>query len=254
MKALILLFALLLLFPSQCQAARTVSISSGTTSLFGEQEAEIISSASGFTEGELIYIKGAFYKEGSTNYFGYTKNNDSWIKNGETTTSQRQVKIGEWDGKLLAKSDFSDSGYQGEGEYRLKVGFYYLTSSGNPSSVNWSSNSVLLSISEPDPTETPTPSPLPETNSPEPSLRPSVTSQITITSPILLSKSVSLRPTKKPMKSLVLAQASKDVENKETIKEENQLKYIPGILILLGSIFIITCGILVYRKRRKEQR
>lgn len=253
MKALILLFALLFLFPSQCQAARTLSISSGAISLFGEQEAEIIASLSGFTEGELIYIKGAFYKEGSTNYFGYTKNNDSWIKNGETTISQRQVKIGEWDEKLLTKSDFSDSGYQGEGDYKLKVGFYYQTSAGNISSVNWSLNSVQLSINEPDPTETSIPTPLPESNSPTPSLRPSATSQATITSSTLLSKTVSLRPTKRPMKSLVLAQISKKNDNKkEIIEEENRIKYIPGILILLGSFFIIACGILVYRKRRKE--
>lgn len=154
-------FCFFIAFPSHVFAARSMTITSDKTSLFGDEEMTITASASGFTPGETIYIKGAFYQEGSTNYFGYTKNGDAWIKNGDTSTSQRSIVVDSWDGNLSVKSDFADSGYKGEGEYKVKVGFYYTTSGGNLSSVNWTSNNVTVSLNEPDPTPTSTPTPTP---------------------------------------------------------------------------------------------
>jgi len=159
-------------FAPHVLAARSMTISSDKTSLFGEEEMTITASVSGFTPGETIYIKGAFYQEGSTNYFGYTKNGDSWIKNGDTSTSQRSIVVDFWDGNLSVKSDFADSGYKGEGEYKVKVGFYYTTSGGNLSSVNWTSNNVTVSLNEPDPTPTSTPTPTP---TPQPTATPTPT-------------------------------------------------------------------------------
>jgi len=154
-------------------------ITSTTTSLFGEDEMVVTASASGFTDGEAIYVKGAFYQSGSTNYFGYTKKGDgSWVKNGETTMSQQSVTIGSWDGTLSVKSDFSDSGFGGEGDYSFKVGFYYTTSGGNLSSVNWSENTLTVTLNEPDPTPTPTPSMTP---TPNPTSVPTNTQQSTAT-------------------------------------------------------------------------
>lgn len=148
-------------FPSHVLAARSIMITSDKTSLFGDEEMTITASVSGFTPGETIYIKGAFYQEGLTNYFGYTKNGDSWIKTGDSSTSQRSTAVDSWDGTLSVKSDFADSGYKGEGEYKAKVGFYYTTSGGNLSSVNWANNTVTVSLNEPDPTPTSTPTPTP---------------------------------------------------------------------------------------------
>lgn len=173
---LFLLFCLLLLLSKPALAARSLTITANKSSLFGDEEMTINASTSGFVDGETIYVKGAFYQEGSTNYFGLTKNVDSWIKNGQTTTSQRQVKVGEWDNVLLTKSDFSDSGYKGEGDYKFKAGFYYTTSGSNLSSVNWS-NILSVVLNEPDPTPTPTltptstPTPAP-TNTPTPTKTP----------------------------------------------------------------------------------
>ncbi len=112
----------------------------------------ITASISGFTDGETVYVKGAFFQAGSSNYFGYTKSGDIWIKNSAPNTSQRSVKIGEWDGTLSVKSDFSDSGYKGEGDYLVKLGFY----TGSATSVNWSANSLAIVLNEPDPTSSPT--------------------------------------------------------------------------------------------------
>ncbi|HUD20215.1 MAG TPA: hypothetical protein VMR81_07265 [Patescibacteria group bacterium] len=171
----ILGFVLLyLLLVSPVYASRTLSIMGDKTTLLGDEEFTITASASGFTEGETIYIKGAFYQSGSSNYFGYTKSGDEWVKNSAGNTSQRSIKIGEWDGSLVVKSDFTDSGYKGEGDYSLKVGFYY----GSATNVNWSSNALTVTINEPDPTPTNTPTP---TNRPTPTLTPSPTSTLTPT-------------------------------------------------------------------------
>lgn len=155
----LIFLSFVLLFTKTCQAARSVTISSGKDSLFGDEEMVVNATLSGFTDGETIYIKGAFYEDGTTNYFGYTKNGDDWVKNGSSTTSQRQIKIGEWDGQLSVKSDFSDSGFKGESTYKFKLGFYYTTSGGNLSGVNWSTNILDINLNEPDPTPIPTPSP-----------------------------------------------------------------------------------------------
>lgn len=174
-KIAFLLVAIFALFsPSTVFAARDLTITSDKSSLSGEDEAEITVTTSGFTEGEFIYIKGAFFQDGSTNYFGYTKSDDSWIKNSETATKQRRVKIGEWDGKIIVKGDFSDTGFHENGSYKFKVGFYYTTTDGDPSSVNWSSNILDFNLTEPEPSPTPQSSP-----SPSPSPTPTTSSSTT---------------------------------------------------------------------------
>lgn len=148
-----LFFVCLLFFiPTSTFAARSVSITSDKNSLFSDEELTLSASMSGFAEGETIYLKGAFFKEGSTNYFGYTKNGDSWIKNSTTATEQRAIQIGNFDGVVIVRSDFDDSGYSGSGDYSLKLGFYYITSGGNVSSVNWSSNILSVLLEAPTPT------------------------------------------------------------------------------------------------------
>lgn len=134
-----------------------------------------------------MYVKGAFLQKDSsgTNYFGYTKYGDSWIKNGESASVQRAVIIGNWDKKVTVKSDFSDGGYKGEGDYILKLGYYYVVSGGSISGVKWSSNTILISISEPDPTptnsSTPTVEPTStETPTPSSTKTPTPTQKLTI--------------------------------------------------------------------------
>lgn len=171
-------FVILLFFGTSRNifAARSMTISSDKTSLSNDDEMLVTIAPSGFTNGEFIYIKGAFYQEGLTNYFGYTKNGQSWVKNSDLTTTQLQVKIGDWDNTFTAKSDFLDTGFNGNGDYKFKVGFYYLTSGGNLSSVNWSNNILSISLIQPTPTPTPTPSPTPSpTSSPTPTASPTHT-------------------------------------------------------------------------------
>lgn len=172
---LVCLYFFAFVFPSPVHATRSLTIAADKATLLGDEELHVTASASGFTEGESVYIKGAFVQLGTSNYFGFTKFEDAWIKNSASSTSQKLITIGTWDGMLSVKSDFTDSGYKGEGEYIFKVGFYV----GSSSSVTWSTNSLTVSINEPDPTITPTP-----TNTIEPTRTPTPTSGVTPTATI----------------------------------------------------------------------
>ncbi|HBQ51270.1 TPA: hypothetical protein DD690_04805 [Candidatus Daviesbacteria bacterium] len=91
-----------------------------------------------------FYLKGAFVKSGSTNYFGYTKVNDSWVKNNNTYSDQYSITTdssGKWSGSLEIQPDVFDSGYEGTNDYIFKVGRY--TSSGN--GPTWS-NEITIKI------------------------------------------------------------------------------------------------------------
>lgn len=170
----------LLVFVSPCVmptvvfGAKSVSFTVNKTTLSASDELSVTASASGFTAGDILYIKGAFFKEGSSNYFGLTKNGDSWIKNSVSASSQRQVKIGEWDGNMLVKSDPDDSGFSDSGSYKFKVGFYTVSSSGDPSSVNWSDTVTDIQLERPAPTNTPQPTAT-HTPTPNPTSIPSST-------------------------------------------------------------------------------
>ncbi len=214
------LLCLFIVFSSATLAARSVSITSNKTSLFGEEELTLSASMSGFTTGETIYLKGAFFKEGSTNYFGYTKKDDSWVKNSTTALDQRQVTIGQWDGSAMVRSDFSDSGYSEPGTYSLKLGYYYITSGGNISSVNWSSN--ILSVALDQPTLTPTDAREVRSESPV------VTSIQTTKTPTVV-KTTSPKTTLNPSKSSVTPTQALISNNFGKISKEKQSSK-PGAL------------------------
>lgn len=279
MKAVIALIAVLffLHFVNPAFAARNLTISANRDSLFGDEEVIIVASASGFTSGETIYVKGAFYQDdcgSNCNYFGYTKNGGNWIKNGDSTLSQKSIQIDQWDGSIIVKSDFSDSGYNGEGGYKLKVGFYYLTSGGNPSSVNWSVNSLDINLNEPDPTptntpiptsiptNTPTPTPIPTsspTNTPTPTKTPT---------PIPTLKP-SISPTPKILPTDILGESTQSGQivspadfqpSNGNVLISNEAKSSSGnwfqkIFIVVGGIFLVACAILFFRfyiKNKKQ--
>ncbi len=253
-------------------AARNLTISANKDSLFGDEELTLIASASGFTNGETIYIKGAFYQEGSASYFGYTKNGDNWIKNGDSTLNQKSIQIGQWDGSIIAKSDFVDSGYKGEGGYKFKIGFYYFTSGGNLSSVNWSDNNLGINLNEPDPTPTsspaPTPTPTPTsspTSTPTPTKTPTPARTPTPTIiPNTPTSKPSATPTSKPLPTDVLGESTESGEtvsptdipsadiliSNETKNKNNNLPNI--LMIIVGIIFTAACGILIFLKWRKK--
>ncbi len=91
----------------------------------------------------LFYIKGAFKKTDGSNYFGLTKVNGNWIKNGSNYSNQYSLttdQSGNWSGNLEALVDSDDSGYSGSGDYIFKVARY--DTNGN---LTWS-NEITIHI------------------------------------------------------------------------------------------------------------
>lgn len=93
-----------------------------------------------------FYLKGAFKKDGESNYFGLTKVSGSFVKNGSSFSEQYPITTdssGNWSGELETKVDNDDSGFSGTGNYIFKVGKYN-SNNANPS-VSWS-NEVTVKI------------------------------------------------------------------------------------------------------------
>lgn len=100
-----------------------------------------------------FYLKGAFKKDGSSNYYGETLVGGDWIGNSEKYSKQFKItsdSSGNWEGKIKVKPDQDDSGFEGTGNYIFKVARY--TDSG--SGPIWS-NELSLKINA---VSTPTPS------------------------------------------------------------------------------------------------
>ena len=83
--------------------------------------------------GSPFYLKGAFKKSDSSNYFGLTKASNSWIKNGSGYSDQFKITTdssGNWSGNLEVQPDSEDSGFSGSGDYTFKIGRYNSSGSG----------------------------------------------------------------------------------------------------------------------------
>ena len=106
----------------------------------------------------LFYLKGAFKKSDSSNYFGLTKVGSNWIKNSNSYSDQLQITTdssGSWSGNLDLQPDSTDSGFTGSGQYVFKIARY----SSNGSGPNWSNETTvtITQVSSPSPTSTPAP-------------------------------------------------------------------------------------------------
>lgn len=91
-----------------------------------------------------FYLKGAFKKADSSNYFGKTQVNGIYVENGSGYQEQLKIQTdasGTWSGSIHLMGDNSDSGYTGAGNYILKVARYSLTGSGP----TWS-NEVTINL------------------------------------------------------------------------------------------------------------
>ena len=216
------------------------------------------------------YLQVGLTKEGeSSNYFGFTKNqSEEWFKyKSSPTTSDLNSYFykftpvgGVWFGQILAKVDVDDIGYKGAGNYTIKL-IKYITSS--PS---YSSNSATITINiaftpTPAPTNTPTPtsSPTPaptKTPTPSPSKIPSPTQKPTPT-PFLLEDKEKLTideafPTSVLGESTESESRDGQKSSITTPVEEAkvlgiQTNSLSKILISIGVVLLIGCGILFFR-------
>lgn len=257
----VLLTLLLFVIFSQESYARDISISANKNSLLSEEDLMLTASISGFLPEETIYLKGAFFQDTTSNYFGYTKYNNDWIKNSASSTSQRQVKIGEWDLQTIVKNDSLDSGFKGSGGYKLKLGYYYVTSGGNLSAVNWSTNSIDVALVAPSATPTIVPS-ASNTATPTKTPTPTVTQAVTVipsstVTKVVTSSKVAVKPTKKIQKAEVLGSANREALKTSPTNFPNESKnsfIMPPIFLILGVLVIIlACGILLFQEWKKQK-
>ncbi|MBI2617207.1 hypothetical protein HYW55_03685 [Candidatus Gottesmanbacteria bacterium] len=126
------------------------------------------------SDGKTYYLRGVFYKSGSTNYCGYTWNGTSWFKgpytgnNGwknflEVTISSQSAST-----TLLAKVDIDDSGCKEAGTYKFKVQRF--TEGGSSTFDDQNEQDVFIHIPTPTTFSTPTPSPKSPSSTPKPPL------------------------------------------------------------------------------------
>lgn len=219
------------------------------------------------------YLRGTFYKSGTSNYCGFTWNGFSWYSGpyssneGWKNFQKIVTKDNRWEGEVKAKIDSSDSGCKESGEYKFKIARF--TESGSSSFDSQGELSFAFVIPTPTPTVTPTPSPTPtsaatptpktsKTLTPQPTEKKNSAS--TPTTILIAKNSITQNSTISAVDRDILGSADAvfsptpaihTIENKSTKKNS---KLFPKILLSTGVlVLIIGCGILAYLKYKKER-
>ncbi|MEK7533943.1 MAG: hypothetical protein AAB600_01260 [Patescibacteria group bacterium] len=271
---LIFLIFLFILFHKPAFAALTITDVSPVSISSPENVITITATASGL-QNTTQYLQVGLTKGGEvSNYFGFTKNqSEEWFKYkslpSPSDLSSYFYKFtpvgGAWSGQILAKVDIEDTGYKGSGNYTIKL-IKYITSS-----ASYSSNSATITVniaptSTPIPTNTPTPSP---TNTPVPTKTPtpsptkSPTPTLKPTSALVIPTSI--EPTDEAIPTSVLGESTEseikedDKPSKTKPVEEAKILGIQAdnlskILISIGAILLLACGILIFRTYMRSKK
>lgn len=208
-------------------------ISTNTSTLTSDQTLQVSVTLISSSANSQYFLKGAYYKDGSINYFGQTKVSGNWIDNNQSFDHQLPIQTdsnGNWSGTLEVKVNPQDSGFTGSGSYLFKVAKY--TSAG--SGPSWS-NQLSLSLSQSNPATqiSSTPSP---TLSPKPAVL-GQASQSAFTTPTRFPDSVTVQPTRSP---------TSPVEVKSDKQSNSYLFLVFGGLVLLVGV-----GMLVYTLKNR---
>ncbi len=164
MRKTVIIFAVslvlaLICLPLQVRANFDFSTSTQSISDTDELAADITIDLSSSAANKNYYLRAAFYKSGTTQYFGYTQNNNGDFYKGPYTGNNcaNLYKITtdsqwNWQGTVNAKVDPEDSAFKGTDNYLFKVGRYT-----ESCSLTWADTEpVQLTITQ---TVLPTPSP-----------------------------------------------------------------------------------------------
>lgn len=208
-------------------------------------EIEVDINLIGLIKDTSYFLKGAFSKQDSTNYFGKTFVSGNWVKNNSSYSSQLSITTdssGNWNGKIKVMPDESDKGFSGSGEYNFKVARY----NQDGSHLTWSNTQSVIIGKQPTPT---TPS--------QPTNQSSIDTDIKPPVQKTLNKSITRNiPDLSSSQTAAVAGASKSINPspspRSTVKNNRVLNYsavITGSIGLLGSI-----GWIVYNYRRRVTR
>ncbi|KKS98702.1 MAG: hypothetical protein UV73_C0001G0223 [Candidatus Gottesmanbacteria bacterium GW2011_GWA2_43_14] len=112
------------------------------------------------SDGTLYYLRGAFFKEGTAKYCGYTWNGQSWFKGPYSSADGWKqllpvtIASGSAKTEIKARIDPEDSDCRESGEYLFKIIRY--TESGSSADDGQSPLKVVVAL----PTKTPTTAPM----------------------------------------------------------------------------------------------
>ena len=185
-----------------------------------------------------FYLKGAFKKESSANYFGQTLAQE-WVGNSEKYSKQYKITTGpegNWEGKIKVRPDSDDSGFDGTGEYIFKIARYSDTGSGP----TWS-NEVKIKINAVS-TPKPSPSEEPEEEIPE-------------EKDIDITPSLVKLPTKNYEIKIASVAGEATKSHNITLEEQTRVleeKKINWLLIILGSGTLVGSVGFAYFKFKKN--
>lgn len=250
----ILLFVSSFIRPHPAFAAMTMSFSGLPSTINQDEEFTIQTSLAGASTNTTYYLRAAFYTDATTQYFGYTYNNQgAWNNSPSNYTQFYQINTGStgtFSGPIKVKVDLLSTYFKGSGEYQFKLGRYTEAGSGP----TWSDASVTTIIG---PTPTPTPIPptatptLQPTSAPEPSSTPAPTIAQAPTNTPTPRPTATLTLTPTPVDGDILGESAienevptkppeipaANPERNETKKKNNQ-NMIPTILIIVGILLM----------------
>lgn len=196
----------------------------------------------------IYFLKAAFFKSGSSNYFGKTKVNNIWVKNNQTFSSQFKIttdSLGNWSGSLEIMPDSDDNGFTNSDNYLIKIGRY----SNTGSNLTWSPETSIyinkIATSSPTPpikTSFPTPTPKNKLTNLEPEFE-STESSFTAKIPELTNEFTDIQG--------IATNTSHLDPPSEVLVKNQKIKYnfwliIPGLIF-----FIIGASILVYLLKKR---
>lgn len=260
MKAIIALVAFLLFLfclpLTKSVFAVSVSITNFPSSITSDSftvNVSVLGASSGTN-----FIRVDLYKDGTQNYFGETYNGSDWYSGSD---GKQYFPITIIDSKSTASASLqarigvpNSSDYDNQGSYRMRIRRY--TSSGGQGSEDPSNSAVSVAINVSTPTPTPTPPPF-VTQSPQnsPTLIPASSMVSATPKPSTPAPSISFD--NESSEEAVLGESSEssilnsssnplgiqDSKEKEIVLSSRE-NNIGKILIFLGFVFILACGIL----------
>lgn len=259
-------FFIFLYIPNSVYAAFDFATSSQTIADTEELTISVTLDLSSSTGGNTYFLRGAFFEEGTTKYFGYTIDNQQSPYNGPYSACQNLYQVtvdesGDWSGDFKVKADPESSYFKGSGEYLFKVGRY---TSG--CSLSWAdSDPVKISITQ---TVFPDPTPTPQSSTSQSSSSTSKSNQSKSSSP---SPKITSSPTAKsstPKTGSVLGSSQSDESTKSSnielsssasptppleskIEQSSNKIKIAGAVAGSGAIIMgLSAGLYFYLKRK----
>ena len=255
----LIFLAFFLVFTKNVYAAFDFTIDKSQITDTEELEVKVNLDLSTTTAGRTYFLRGAFFTEGTTSYFGYTINNSGDQFNGPYSACQELYSVtvdenGDWSGSFKVKVDSESNSFKGTENYLFKVGRY--TNSCN--SITWVDNKpVPVTITKTTPvTSTPTSSSQSSTStsskskSPSPSPKSSPTSTSSKKTTSVLGSSQSAEITASSASGISLSVSPTPSAEPKADKSSKKIK-IAGAVAGSGAIVMgLSAGLYLWYKRK----